>query len=36
MQFFGLSFEERLKDVTVVWLCREQLQQWELVEALFE
>ena len=36
MQFLGLGLEERVPDATTVWLFREQLQQQELVEALFE
>ena len=36
MQFLNLGLEERVPDATTVWLFREQLQQRELVEALFE
>ena len=36
MQFLGLGLEDRVPDATTVWLFREQLQQHELVEELFE
>ncbi|MGF1523264.1 MAG: IS5 family transposase [Leptolyngbyaceae cyanobacterium] len=36
MQFLNLGLEDRVPDATTVWLFREQLQQQELVEALFE
>jgi IS5 family transposase len=36
MQFLGLGLEDAVPDATTVWLFREQLQQHDLVEELFE
>ncbi len=36
MQFLGLGLEDTVPDATTVWLFREQLQQYGLVEELFE
>jgi IS5 family transposase len=36
MQFLGLGLEDRVPDATTVWLFRERLQQYGLVEELFE
>jgi transposase, IS5 family len=36
MQFLGLGLEDSVPDATTVWLFRKQLQEQELVEALFE
>ncbi len=36
MQFLGLGLEDAVPDATTVWLFRDQLQQHDLVEELFE